>query len=219
MSETASRAANVNLLGGRLCLDFANTADYHASEQPVELLTQYQDLVDWSAHAGVIAASTAARLLREAKHRPAEAAAALAQALALRETIYRIFTAIAHGERPRQEDLSQLSAEAGRAFTQSQLVQSGEGFQWEPSGNLTALDAMLYPIARSAAELLTSSELGRVRQCADTLDGCGWLFIDTTRNRSRRWCDMRDCGNRAKVRRFLARQRERDTGAVSTAAP
>lgn len=218
MAETGRSAANVSLLGGKLCLDFANTADYHASDHPEELLTRYEDLVAWSQHVGLLAKSTAARLLREASRRPADAAAVLEQAIALRETIYRIFAAIAHGERPRQDDLAQLSAQAGHAFTRSQLVESGDGFRWEPLGDADALDQMLHPIARSAAELLTSQELGRVRQCADALDGCGWLFVDATRNRSRRWCDMRDCGNRAKVRRFLERQRQRSTGGVETLA-
>jgi predicted RNA-binding Zn ribbon-like protein len=218
MAEAARSAANVSLLGGSLCLDFANTADYHASDHPQELLTRYADLVEWSQHVGLLAPPTAAHLLREASRRPADAALVLEQAIALRETIYRIFAAIAHGNRPRPDDLGRLSAQAGHAFTRSQIVESGEGFRWEPLGEIDALDQMLYPIARSAAELLTSRELGRVRQCADAVDGCGWLFIDTTRNRSRRWCDMRDCGNRAKARRFLERQRQRSTDNVGTLA-
>ncbi len=218
MAEEARSAANVSLLGGKLCLDFANTADYHASDCPQELLTRYEDLVAWSQHVGLLAKPTVQRLLHEASLRPADAAAALEHGIALRETIYRIFAAIAHGERPQRKDLAHLSAQAAHAFTRSQIVETGDSFRWEPFEDVDALDQMLYPIARSAAELLTSQELGRVRQCADTLDGCGWLFVDTTRNRSRRWCDMRDCGNRAKVRRFLERQRQRSAGGVETLA-
>jgi predicted RNA-binding Zn ribbon-like protein len=218
MADATRSAANVSLLGGILCLDFANTADYHASDHPQELLTRYEDLVDWSQHVGLLAAPAAARLLREASRRPADATLVLHQAIALRERIYRIFTAIAHGQRPQPDDLAQLSAQAGHAFTRSQIVESEEGFRWEPLEEIDALDQMLCPIARSAAELLTSRELGRVRQCADAVDGCGWLFVDTTRNRSRRWCDMRDCGNRAKARRFLERQRQRSADSVETLA-
>ncbi len=218
MADVDRSAANVSLLGGKLCLDFANTADYHASDHPQELLTRYEDLVGWSQHVGLLAKPTVQPLLRDASHRPADAAAILEQAIALRETIYRIFAAIAHGGQPRPDDLARLSAQAGRAFTRSQIVKSGGGYRWEPLASADALDQMLYPIARSAAELLTSQELRRVRQCADTLYGCGWLFVDTTRNRSRRWCDMRDCGNRAKVRRFLERQRQRRGAGVETLA-
>ncbi len=218
MTEMDRSAAKASLLGGKLCLDFANTADFHASDHPQELLTRYEDLVAWSQHVGLLDKPTVQRLLREASRRPADAAATVEQAIALRETIYRIFAAIAHGERPRPDDLALLSAQAGHAFTRSQLVESGKGFQWEPLRQVDALDQMLHPIARSAAELLTSQNLARVRQCADTVDGCGWLFVDTTRNRSRRWCDMRDCGNRAKARRFLDRQRQRRTGSVETLA-
>ncbi len=216
MLETARSAANVSLLGGNLCLDFANTADYHASEHPQELLTCYEDLVAWSQHVGLLSKPTAQRLLLQASQRPADAATVLEQAIELRETIYRIFAATAHRERPRQDDLARLSVQAGHAFKQSQIVESNGGFRWKPLADVDALDQMLYPIARSAADLLTSHELGRVRQCADVLDGCGYLFVDTTRNRSRRWCDMRDCGNRAKARRFLERQRRRSTGVVET---
>ncbi len=218
MAEMDRGAANVSLLGGKLCLDYANTADYHASDHPQELLTQYVDLVTWSQHVGILGKSNVQRLLREASRHPADATAVLQQAIALRETIYRVFTAIAHSEQPRANDLAQLSVQAGRAFAQSQIVESGAGYRWEPLKDIDALDQMLHPIARSAADLLTSQELGRVRQCADDVDGCGWLFVDTTRNRSRRWCDMRDCGNRAKVRRFLERKRRHSAGGVAAAA-
>ena len=65
---------------------------------------------------------------------------------------------------------------------------------------------MLWPVVQSAVDLMTSPELDRVGQCADDR-GCGWLFVDTTKNRSRRWCDMRDCGNRAKARRHYAKKK------------
>ena len=88
--------------------------------------------------------------------------------------------------------------------THARIVSTKEGFKWDWSEEL-ALDRMLWFIARSAADLLTSGNLDRVRQCGD--EECGWLFIDTTKNRSRRWCDMTDCGNRAKARRHYSRLR------------
>jgi predicted RNA-binding Zn ribbon-like protein len=79
---------------------------------------------------------------------------------------------------------------------------------FRPRRDVPALDRMLWPLAHSAAELLASSERARVRLCEG--EDCGWLFLDTSRNGARHWCDMKDCGNRAKVRRFRERQRVAD---------
>jgi predicted RNA-binding Zn ribbon-like protein len=163
----------------------------------------------------------AQRLLKEAARRPVDATAVLERAIALREAIYRIFSAISH-ERPLQAaDLATFNAELSRALAQSRIVSTlrqpfdgaqdkaqdtaAEGFAWDWAGAGEALDQMLWPVVHDAAGLLTSEELDRVGQCAD--DRCGWLFLDTSRNRSRRWCSMEDCGNRAKARRYYERKR------------
>ncbi len=211
MSETSSAAGNLKLLGGQLCLDFANTVDWHASDHPREYLSNYADLIAWSKHAGILSKRTAQALLQEADHSRTEADAILNRAWVLREALYRIFVAIVKGKRPSADDVGQLNRELSNALPKLQIMESAEGFDWNWQESRKALDQMLWPVARSAAELLTSERLNRVRQCADTTDGCGWLFLDTSKNRTRRWCDMKDCGNRAKVRRYHKRQR-RDIG-------
>jgi predicted RNA-binding Zn ribbon-like protein len=131
--------------------------------------------------------------------------------VALREAIYEIFTALLTGAEPAADDLAILNAELAHALAHMALAYTPDGFAWQWRGATRAVDAMdgiLWRVARSAADLLLSPTALAMRQCAS--ESCGWLFIDTTRNRSRRWCDMRGCGNRAKVRRHRARQRIQD---------
>jgi len=205
-SDAEVDAATVPLRGGRLCLDFANTVDWHAGAQyGQEYLTTYAELIAWGHHAGILAEDEAHALLEAAASQPERAQAALDQAIALREVIYRVFSARAHGRPTDAGDLAALNAALVGAYAHLRL-RAGEPrffWAWEPDG--AALDRMLWPVARSAAELLTADELARVRECAS--DSCGWLFLDTSKNRSRRWCDMAGCGNRAKARRHYARGR------------
>ena len=202
MEQARTRADNLSLLGERLCLDFANTADWHASDQPVEYLTSYPELVAWSRHVGILAESRGGRLLELATQSPIEAKAVLARAVRLREAIYGIFAAVARGMEPPAKDLAALNAELSAALAHAQVVPSDEGFAWDWTA-VDALDQMLWPVVQDAADLLTAGDLRRVGQCAD--DRCGWLFFDTSRNHSRRWCSMKDCGNRAKARRHYQR--------------
>jgi len=199
-------AATLPLRGGRLCLDFANTVDWHAGAQHgQEYLTTYAELVAWGRHAGILAEGEARTLLAAAESQPERAQAALDQVIALREVIYRIFSALAHDRPTDAGDLAALNAALADAFAHLRLCAATPRFSWawEPGG--PDLDRMLWPVVRSAAELLTSDELERVRECAG--DSCGWLFLDTSKNHSRRWCDMAGCGNRAKARRHYARGR------------
>lgn len=204
VTGTAPRVTELSLVGGRLCLDFVNTLDWRASDHPLEYLTSYAALVAWGEHAGILAA--AGRLRTAAERHPEEAAATLRDALTLREGIVRIFAAEARGERPPDSDLGRLNTMLGDALCHARIVPSAGAthryiWDWEERGD--ALDRPLWPIARSAADLLTSEDVGRVHTCLG--DECGWLFLDTSKNHSRRWCDMRSCGNRAKARRHYRR--------------
>lgn len=197
-----TRAGNLTLLGGRLCLDFANTVDWRVSDGPREWLNSYADLLAWSHHAGILAETDMRRLAAAARSHPAEAAAVLARATTLREAVYRIFKAALDCRVPDQGDLAIFNAELCGALTRLRIVPVAEGFAWDWQAGEPAFDLMLWPIARSAGELLASEDLNKARECAD--ERCGWLFLDTSRNRTRRWCEMKSCGNRAKARRHYA---------------
>ena len=194
----------LNLAEQRLCLEFGNTADWHASEQPAEQLNSYADLASWAQQVGLLTAEQAHRLNETAARQPAEAAIVLERAIELREAIYRTFSAIAHGRPAHAADVTLLNAWLSESTGRLQLEQTAAGFAWRWGGNEAALERMLWPVARSAAELLVSEDLDQVKECADDR-GCGWLFLDTSRNQSRRWCSMESCGNRAKVRRHRSK--------------
>jgi predicted RNA-binding Zn ribbon-like protein len=201
-------AATVGLLGGELCLDFANTVEPRLGNHRSDYLANYEDLVRWARHAGSLSEEEAQRLLLEAEDKLSEATAAWERAVALRETVYRVFSAVARGDQPEASDLEALTAAHREALAQYSVVPTASGFGWDRVEG-DELEAPLWPVALSATRLLTSGELVRVKECPAGAGGCGWLFYDASKNKSRRWCSMSDCGSRAKMRRLYARKRNR----------
>ncbi|MCI0390458.1 MAG: ABATE domain-containing protein [Acidobacteria bacterium] len=209
-------AARMNLVGGRLCLDFVNTVGGRKPDpagkrnDPLAMLVRddkfgdYLDLLAWCWHQGLLTEGAAQALAREARRREQEAADVLRRAIALREAIYRICAAIIHRAEPRASDLDLLNRELKVAHGRVRLGVGAENFVWEWTDTRNALDQMLWRVADSAAEMLTMDDLARLRECRG--EDCGWLFEDTSKNHRRQWCDMQTCGNLAKVRRFRRRQ-------------
>ena len=204
--EKWTRAATDEMVGGRLCLDFANTVHCYRAVEIRDEIKSYADLVSWSRQAGVITEREARRLLRRAAEHPVKAKAALERGRALRKAIFNLFAGIAKERAPDRDDLKILNTALAEAMVRARVVATAEGFAWGwAEDDEDALEQMLWPIARSAADLLTSDELTRTRECGG--DVCTWLFMDTSKNRSRRWCDMKGCGNRAKSGRHYERKR------------
>jgi predicted RNA-binding Zn ribbon-like protein len=194
------------LTAGALCLDLANTVSDRPTT-PRERLRSYADLLRWSRLAGVVSARGEASLGALARARPRRAARVLERAVALREAVYRIFSALARDEAPPAGDLSRLNEELRRGLARQRLDREQGRFVWAWDDSPDALDRMLWGVARSAAELLVSDEAGTVRECA--AQTCGWLFVDRSRSRRRKWCDMAVCGNREKAKRHYHRRRRR----------
>ena len=200
--------ANYSFLGGDSSVDFVNTVEDWLSDTPVDKLKTYGDLLDWSEQAGLVCPEVVAFLRQAVSGCEQDAERVLRRARALRRQLYRVLTSTAAGTPPDTKDLDGITALARKASAHSRLERCEGGFAWtldEAKG--CELDWPLWELARSAVALLTSASLKHVRQCAD--DTCGWLFIDRSRNHSRRWCDMSSCGNRAKARRNYARQKAR----------
>jgi len=205
VSNDTKHAGNLSLLGGRACLDFVNTLDWRGADHPVEFLHTYEDLVAWSRHAGTISAKEANNILQRSKKRPSEQTRVLGKAIMLRETIYRIFSFISEGQPAAKKDLARFNKLLSQTMKNAQIVRTKDGgYRWDSKGEMTEPGWILNPLIRSAADLLVSDGLKRVKKCGDP--ACGWLFLDTSRNKSRRWCDMRDCGNRAKASRFYKKK-------------
>ena len=205
MVENVIQAQIFDLTGGLLCLDFANTVDDRTEVHPQELLNSYYDLVSWSEQAQVLTEREAQRLLEKAARRPSEAIRVLQQAVVIREAIFRIFKAVAEDASPENEDLVLLSAAVADAQDHARIVQKENGFRWDWATEAGELACMLWPVVHSAADFLTSDDLDSVRVCGS--DTCNWLFLDTSKNHSRRWCNMKSCGNREKARRFYSRKK------------
>ncbi len=190
-------------IGGALCLDFANTVGGELKARTDNRLQRYADLVSWGLYAGALDAPIADALSRRDGRDPAGAAAALEQAVALRDGLYRIFSPIAAGAAADPADLERLNGAFAEAMAHLAVTPRRLSYGWRWSGMAEDLASPLWPIARSAAELLTGPELDRVRECGR----CSWLFLDTSKNRRRRWCRMEVCGNRAKSARHYSRKR------------
>jgi predicted RNA-binding Zn ribbon-like protein len=190
-------AARANLVGG-----------WKDVSQPREdRLTEYADLLSWSRNAALLDDAAALRLWRESQERPREAAAVLERARRLRDAIHAVAWRFERGEVQRREELAVVADEARAARGRQRLEASRDRLAWGFVSAAGALDAPLWPVALSAEEFFTSADLTRLHSCPG--EDCGWHFEDTTRNRSRQWCDMGDCGNLAKVRRFRSRHRAR----------
>jgi len=191
---------------GWLCLDFANTMEWHASESPEETLKAYADLVEWSADKGIISGEAKHMLLKKSEEKPGEGQAVLEKAREIRESIYGILSDAVHGNPVKVTDLNEFNRAVASTLSHSRLAPYDGRLKWGWDSRSDKLDLVIWPVVKSAVDLMTSDAMKRVGQCADDR-GCGWLFWDSSRNRSRRWCDMKDCGNRAKVRRFYARKK------------
>ena len=204
MNNLKREQSRVKLLKYRLCIDFVNTLGWRGREVPAEGLINYSDLITWSRQVGIITPQDANKLLKKADRHPADGKKVLFGAVDLRETIYRIFAAIIAGQKPAKENLAAFNNYLSKTMVLSQIINTKNGFSWDSRGDKSKMDWVLNPVIRSAADLLVSDELKKLKSCSDPM--CRWLFLDISRNQSRRWCDMKDCGNRAKAKRFYQKK-------------
>lgn len=205
MTAAAPPAATMKLVGGDPCLDFVNTVGgRQAARVRADKLVGYADLVAFSRHAGLLDGAAGRELLRREARAPRAALAVLGRALALREALYRTLRALMLARPPAAADLARVDHELRAARGHEALALRGARVDFEWRGLARHLEAPLWPLAHAAGALLVSpNRLARLRQCGG--ESCGWLFLDQSRNRSRQWCTMEDCGNLAKVRRFRER--------------
>jgi predicted RNA-binding Zn ribbon-like protein len=195
-----SRRERFELRGGNLCLDFVNTVSWRLRADPIDYLGSVEDLLTWGSQTGVLAPSDGLPQANESERH-----ATLARARALRERIHRILTAAVNGTVPAHDDLVMLNADISDAVSRLSLERDQDGhyaWAWQQGDDP---ERVLWAVTRATAELLVSPNLDQVKVCEGA--GCGWMFLDTSRNRQRRWCDPSDCGNRERVRRHAARQR------------
>ncbi|HEU5107159.1 MAG TPA: CGNR zinc finger domain-containing protein [Micromonosporaceae bacterium] len=190
---------------GAACLDFTNTVDSRDGPELEEHLHTYADLLDWARQGGLIDAAEHDALARAAAELPDGGAAALDAARELREAIFRTFHAIAEGASPPAADLDTVQRHYADATRHARLATTADGgFAWSWPD---APDKPAWLVARSAMKLALTGPLDRLKVCASE-GWCAALFLDTSKNRSRRWCTMSGgCGDEVKFRRQAARRR------------
>ncbi|HKU96534.1 MAG TPA: CGNR zinc finger domain-containing protein [Vineibacter sp.] len=198
-----SRAGSLSLVGGVLALDFANTAGARETSAPIEHLLTAADVVAWAVHAGSIDAATAKRVSSAINADRDMARRLLRHAVQLRDSIHSVGAAIAHDKAPPEADLRSLKDTAQRALAAAEITSTAAGGYGFDFSDAPAEAALLGPIAWSAIDLLAKARFERLKQCP--AHDCGWLFLDTSKNNTRRWCDMATCGNRTKATRFRER--------------
>jgi predicted RNA-binding Zn ribbon-like protein len=209
-TPSAGTSRDLPIVGGHLALDFANTVDDPLGPARHDHAATYEGVVGWAIRVGAVTGERATRLLRTAADQPARAAEALGRAHELRDVLKEVFGGIADGT-PDAARWVRLRPFVVDAVTTATLDDTGTGasrWVWEEIGDLTVV---LHPIASAAADLLVSDDVLRVKRCAR----CPWLFLDNSKNHSRRWCDMNDCGRAQKIERYVARRaaaRRRATG-------
>jgi predicted RNA-binding Zn ribbon-like protein len=200
--ETVNDVSRMRIVGGDLALDYVNTrSGPPAGQADDDVLHGYEDLVAWACHVGVVTEPEAARLGRHARTEPAAARDLFQRALHVRDYLDELFRTAATGGRPSGRHLTRLRDDTAEALAHAQLVPWDGHYRWRWTDHQD-LGRPLWPIVHAAAELLTAGPLERIKTCA----GCRFIFVDESKNRSRRWCSMEDCGTAAKIRRYTARR-------------
>ena len=199
------RPGTLSLVAGNLALDFTNTESGRSGGEHLDHLQTADDLVAWAAHAKIIGERDAALARRIIRDHPKLSRHLIARGRFLRETIYQINSNVVAGKPPAKKLLQSLTACHAEMLATAMLTSHGDnyGWAWHPKTELSA--AILGPITLSALNLLLDADPTRVKQCRG--NHCGWLFYDSTKNKSRQWCDMSVCGNRAKASALRARNR------------
>jgi predicted RNA-binding Zn ribbon-like protein len=202
--DRAGAKPGFDLSGDALCLDFVNTLPDRPRASD-ERLASWRDLVRWAGEAGAAPRAELRQLARQAARHPARAEAVHRRAIALRECLFRVFSTVADGRAAPAADLALLNASLDEALKHLRVEARRGGYDWTWASDGSSLARVLWPVVRSAADLLVSPERQHLRECQSP--DCSWLFVDRSRTKRRRWCSMQTCGNRAKARRFHERRR------------
>jgi predicted RNA-binding Zn ribbon-like protein len=198
--KSVSHAGSLPLVGGVLALDFCNTSSGRGTEGCLEHLNTAGDLLAWARHAGVLDDSREAQLRGLCDDNEAFGRSLLARALSLRDAIFRLDAALARNAPLDQADIDAIARTQAACLAKGRLTSKDGAFGWTWNSADAPEEVVLGPIAASAMGVLTAADRARLKQCPG--HHCGWLFLDTTKNNKRRWCDMEVCGNRAKQKRY-----------------
>jgi predicted RNA-binding Zn ribbon-like protein len=197
--------ARIERIAGHPAIDFVNTLGGLPGAADDEYLFSYTDLLTWTQGAGLLQPDEVASLHRVAQHEPEQAAETFRSALRLRQHLDAVLRAYLADEAAAAADLEALRDAEVRALIHAALRPSDGAYTWTwpPQVAPSALDQPLWTLAHHGIDLLRSDALERLTRCGH----CRWVFLDSSRNRSRRWCSMKACGAVMKMRRYRSNQR------------
>jgi len=189
-----------SFIGGELCLDFINTLGGMRGKETKEYLQDYNDLVNWASKAKIILPEIKDELVEGSRYRASMVKEVYQRSLEFRECLYRVLESHLEEQYPNAEDMEIINSEQTEANKHLKLVFDRGGYSWRFDERTTREDFVLWLIVHSACRLLTSDLLGYLKICGSST--CGWMFLDQSKNKSRRWCEMKTCGNRTKQKSF-----------------
>ncbi|WP_160717161.1 CGNR zinc finger domain-containing protein [Chitinophaga solisilvae] len=191
--------------GGVLCLDFVNTISNRMKPDPYDYLPGFRELLQWYTRQEIFPSKVLHTLERLAKGYPQKAAVVFEKTIQLRELLLRLFTAVMAHKSPAAGDLQLFNTYLSDAYTNIEMTWRPSQQKGELLFNAPALEQVTWWLVKSAQELFTGTQLQQVRQCP----ACGWLFLDKSRNGSRRWCNMSSCGDIHKVTKYYQRNKKK----------
>ena len=190
------------VIGGTLCFDFSNTISYRNRPHPHEWLDTIENLVTWSQIVKVLDPSDARLLLEDLSQDKKQACAKIIFLRELREVVFRLFSSIVDNEHPLKTDLNFLNNLAQERIGWREIKFEDGVFNFSHNKELSCFERVVHSIYSSTIHALTQLDMKRIKKCSS----CDWLFYDSSKNLSRKWCVMEDCGNRDKVNRFNKRK-------------
>jgi predicted RNA-binding Zn ribbon-like protein len=191
----------LRLDGGNLSLNFVNTVQDRYQEPLENYLHNYLDLITWAQFADAINSSQKRILEKIGQKNKGKANQIYEESIQLREAIYQFVISLINQDKNPPANRQLINHWLSKAFSNLELVQVDDSFVLDWKSENFGLESVLWPIIRSFAELITSDARHRIKQCSN----CGWVFVDKSKNKRRRWCSMEICGNQVKARRYAER--------------
>ncbi|MCG8306531.1 MAG: CGNR zinc finger domain-containing protein [Cytophagales bacterium] len=196
--------SDMSLDGGCICFDFTNTVHSRKEEMMEDYLHTYTDLLQWCRRTGSLPEERIERLQSTADEQPAKAEGVLKQAKKIREVLYGVFSALAARKQPQASMMEQYNKAMRQSLIHLRFYYEHEEKKLDWQQEVVQLEEPLWRILKSAFDIWVQEDLKRIKEC----ESCGWMFLDTSKNNRRRWCNMQSCGSIDKALRYYYRKKK-----------
>ena len=202
--ETGHVWGPLDFIGGLSCLNFTNTAGGHTKIREVERIPTYSDVISWALYAELLSPLEARAISALMKAKPKDALNRVRELQAFREALHRLVTAVAHKEQPQRADFTRVRSTISKSLATAEMKPGDAEFVWSADAGTLGLSTVIARVALSAHHMLTREKPSQLRQC----EICTWLFIDRTKNQTRRFCRQDACGAKSRADRFYGKKRK-----------